>query len=117
MLFRSIEVTATIVYSASYLTLPLATTFQPKHLDMTEVPFPVMPGQEPSQVGLTIVTKAKSQNAILVSVLRILKPEEMLLNLKIFRDGQVAICTSIDPISESSIDGDLFELLGQFKHQ
>lgn len=115
--FEDIEVTATIVYSASYLILPLATTFQPKHLDMTEVPFPVMPGQEPSQVGLTIVTKAKSQNTILVSVSRILKPEEMLLNLKIFRDGQVAICTSIDPISESSIDGDLFELLGQFKHQ
>jgi hypothetical protein len=114
--FEDIEVIATIIYSASYLTLPLATTFQPKHLEMTEVPFPIMPGQEPSQVGLTIVTKSKSQNTILNSVSRILQPEELLSNLKIFSDGKIEIRTSIDPISESSIDGDLFELLEKFKH-
>lgn len=115
--FEDIEVTATISYSANYLKQPLTTTFQPKHLEMTDVPFPLQPGQEPTQVGLTTVTKSRSQNTILASVLRILKPEELLLNLKIFRDGQVAICASTDPIDESSIEGDLFELLGQFKYQ
>ena len=113
--FEDIEVEATLSFSAIYLTLPLSTTFQARHLDMTEVPFPVMPGRSPSQVGISVVTRSKSSSAILASMQRVLKIEEQLLNLKIFRNGQIDVRTSADPIAESSIDGGLFELLGQLK--
>lgn len=113
--FEDIEVEATLSFSASYLTLPLSTTFQARHLDITEVPFPVIPRQAPSQVGISVVTRSTSSGAILASMQRVLQIEEQLLNLKIFRNGQIDVCTSIDPIAESSIDGGLFELLGQLK--
>jgi hypothetical protein len=113
--FEDLEVTVTFSYSASYLTFPLATTFQPKHLDVTEVPFPLMPGQEPSLVGLTVVTKSKSQNIVLASTQRTLPLDALLLNLKIFRDGRIEIQTSVDRIVESSIDDELFTLLRALK--
>jgi hypothetical protein len=80
------------------------------------VPFPVLPGESPSQIGITVTTRSKSRNTILNAVQQVLQPEALLLNLKVFRNGQIEIRTSADPIAESSIDGDLFELLGQFKH-
>lgn len=113
--FEDIEVEATLSFSASYLTLPLSTTFQARHLDITEVPFPVIPKQAPSQVGISVVTRSRSSNAILASIQQVLQIEEQLLNLKIFPNGQIDVCTSADPIAESSIDGGLFELLGQLK--
>jgi hypothetical protein len=113
--FEDIEVEAMLSFSADYLTLPLSTTFQPRHLDMTEVPFPVMPGQGPKQVGISVVTRSKSSRAILASMQRILQIEDQLLNIKFFRNGQIDVRTSTDPIAESSIDGGLFELLGQLK--
>jgi hypothetical protein len=113
--FEDIEVEAMLSFSADYLTLPLSTTFQPRHLDMTEVPFPVMPGQGPNQVGISVVTRSKSSRTILASMQRILQIEDQLLNIKIFRNGQIDVRTSTDPIAESSIDGGLFELLGQLK--
>ncbi len=113
--FEDIEVEAMLSFSADYLTLPLSTTFQPRHLDMTEVPFPVMPGQGPNQVGISVVTRSKSSRTILASMQRILQSEDQLLNIKLFRNGQIDVRTSTDPIAESSIDGGLFELLGQLK--
>jgi len=113
--FEDIEVEATLSFSTSYLTLPLSTTFQPKHLDMIEVPFPAMPGQSPSQVGITVVTRSRARSTTLASIQRVLQLEEQFLILKVFRDGQVDIRTSADAIAESSIDGGLFELLGQLK--
>jgi hypothetical protein len=117
-LFDDIEVSVSMTLNATnatYLMLPLLTTFQPRHLDVTEVPFPVMPGQVPGKIGIMVVTRSKSQNTVFAAMQRVLPPGELLLNLKVFRGGAIAIQTSTDPIAESSIEGDLLALLGQLK--
>ncbi|MEP0916566.1 hypothetical protein NC981_07030 [Leptolyngbya sp. DQ-M1] len=114
--FEDLEVEAVLTFNADYLTLPLATTFKPRHLDVTEVPFPVQPGQAPKQVGITVVVRSKSSDRILAAPPpRILAPSSSLINLKVFRDGTIDVVTNIDPISESSIDGDLFDLVHNLK--
>ncbi|MBD1844835.1 hypothetical protein H6F89_15815 [Cyanobacteria bacterium FACHB-63] len=114
--FEDLEVEAVLTFNADYLTLPLATTFKPRHLDVTEIPFPLQPGQEPKQVGITVVVRSKSSDRILAAPPpRLLPPSSSLINLRVFRDGTIEVITNIDPISESSIDGDLFDLVRNFK--
>lgn len=113
--FDDVEVEATFTFNAPYLLSPLATIFQPTHFAMTDVQFPIVPGQLPSHIGIMLTTKSRSSGKVLGTTQRVLNLEETLSNAKVFQDGRVEITTSLDANSESSIDADIFALLSQIR--
>ncbi len=114
--FEDIGVEATLTFNAAYLQAPLTTTFNPAQT-ITTVPFPLVPGQVPTQVALIITTTLKSENRILNSVTRSLQPDETLISANIFRDGHVEIFTPSDPLPEISLASEILDLLTQMEKQ
>jgi hypothetical protein len=112
--FNHLDIEATFTFSAPYLQngVPLTTTFNPAQT-ITTVPFPLSPGQLPTQVGLVITTKSKVNNQLLNSSVRVLQEGETLISAKIFKDGRVEIYTTADVMLEKSIESDVLSLVAE----
>lgn len=109
--FEDLDVEVTFTFSSPSMRIPLVTTFKATHFAITNIPFPIAPGQLPSQVGLVVTTRSQSNAKVLSSAERLLSLEETLTNVKIHLNGSIEIFTNIDSKSESSIESEIFDLL------
>jgi hypothetical protein len=109
--FDHLDVEVTFTFSTAAMQIPLVTTFKATHFAITNLPFPLAPGQFPSQVGLIVTTRSHSEAKVLSSVERLLSLEETLTNVKIYLNGSIEIFTNMDPKPESSLESEIFDLL------
>lgn len=110
--FEDIIVEATLTLSDPVLTVPLITTMTLGNTEMTQIPFPVLPNATNSRIGLAVTTKTQLLDRVLYTETIALNTQDSLINIKINGDGRISIQPDTAPISESSIDAEVFALLG-----
>lgn len=96
-------------YAAPFLAggRPLTTVFQTRN-EAVQAAFPVPPGAAPGEVRLTVFAIRGGKDAMAV---RVLKPDESLVVVRVFADARIDIKTNQDPVEESSVAARTFAAL------
>ncbi|MGE7920610.1 hypothetical protein ACQKM9_16980 [Viridibacillus sp. NPDC093762] len=99
-----------LIYSAPFLSGvdSLHSTFETSSQNMSKIAFPKPPGQPAGRLKLSIFAKRGEKDSF---TNRMLQPDERLVIVKIDTNAQISIVTNKDPVSESSLESGLFNLI------
>jgi hypothetical protein len=96
-----------LTFQAEYIKrgVPLITTFETGSQQIVSVPFPLPPGQSPTEAKLSTFASRSYNEEIRHSMkVRLLNPNETMIAVKIYPDARIEVVTNQDPVGEFSLE-------------